>query len=141
MRRFLWFVLAIAVPAAACSNSNASSLASTIAPTPTVVTEMFTGTVIVGGSDAHPFTVTVSGGQINVILTAAGPPPTIYMGLGVGTPSGSSCTLLSGASTATPAGTIAQLTGTITAGSYCVQVFDIGNQTVDVTYSLTVIHY
>lgn len=102
---------------------------------------MFTGTVPVGGSDIHNFTIVLSNGQVNITLTQAGPPSTIYMGLGIGTPSGLSCALLSGASVATPAGTVAQLVGTAQAGTYCVAVFDAGNQSADVTYSVTVTHY
>jgi hypothetical protein len=123
---------------AACGDSN--STPNFVQPTPTLITENFTGTVAVGGNDVHPFNVT-SSGQLNVTLTAAGPPPTIYMGLGVGTPSGSTCPLLSNGSVATPAGTTAQLSGTINSGSYCVTVFDVGNQTAPVTYAVTVTHY
>jgi hypothetical protein len=80
-------------------------------------------------------------GQVNAILTAAGPPSTIYMGLGIGTYSSGTCTLLSGGSVITQAGSVAQLSGTINAGSYCVQVYDAGNQSVAVSYTVTVNHY
>ena len=49
--------------------------------------------------------------------------------------------LLSGGSTAVPAGVTAQLSGTIAAGSYCVSVFDIGNQSAPVTYAVTITHF
>jgi len=68
------------------------------------------------------------------------------MGLGVGTPAAAtataaaSCPLLPNASVATPAGTTAQLSGTIAAGTYCVALFDVGNQTASVTYTVTVSH-
>jgi hypothetical protein len=125
---------------AACGGSD-NSTPNFVTPTPTLITEpAFTGTVQVGGTDNHTFTTTASG-TLSVTLTAAGPPATIFMGLGVGTPSGTTCVLLSGGSTATPAGTTPQLSGTIAAGSYCVSVFDIGNQTAPVTYSVTVTHY
>jgi hypothetical protein len=105
------------------------------------MTEIFGGTVSVGGADSHTFTVSLSSGQLNVILTAAGPPSSIYMGVGVGTPTGSACTLLTNASVVTQAGTTAQLSGTVDAGTYCVSVYDAGNQTADITYSVTVNHY
>jgi len=87
--------------------------------------------------------VTASGGQVNVTLTAAGPPSTIYMGLGIGTWTASSntCTLLTNGYVLTPAGTTAQLTGTVDAGAYCVQVFDAGNETAQISYAVTVTHY
>jgi hypothetical protein len=131
---------ALAIAAAGCGGGDSPSTLST-APTPTVTTENFAGTVAVGGNDVHAFTVAFSGGQVNAILTAAGPPSTIYMGLGIGTPSGSACTLLTNGSVVTPAGTVAQLTGTLDAGSYCVMVYDAGNQTTPVTYAVTVNHY
>jgi hypothetical protein len=122
----------------ACGDSN--STPDFVQPTPTLVTESFNGTVAVGGTDFHTFTVTATG-TLNVTLTAAGPPSTIFMGLGVGTPSASTCALLTGGSTVTPAGMTAQLSGTIAAGSYCVSVFDAGNQTASITYAVTVTHY
>jgi hypothetical protein len=131
---------ALAIAAAGCGGGDSPSTLST-APTATVITESFTGTVAVGGNDVHPFSVAVSGGQVNAILTAAGPPPTIDMGLGIGTPGGTACTLLTNGSVVTPAGTVAQLTGTLNAGSYCVSVYDAGNQTAPITYAVTVNHY
>jgi hypothetical protein len=133
-------LLVCVLAGAACGGSD-SSTPNFVTPTPTLITEpAFTGTVQVGGTDFHTFTTTTSG-TVSVTLTAAGPPPTIFMGLGVGTPSGGNCVLLTNGSVATPAGATAQLSGTIAAGSYCASVFDIGNQTAPVTYSVTVTHY
>jgi hypothetical protein len=97
--------------------------------------------VDIGGTDSHAFTVALSGGQVNVILTAAGPPSTIFMGLGVGTYASPACTLLTSGAIVTQAGATAQLSGTVNAGSYCVMVYDAGNQTAPVTYAVTVTHY
>jgi len=93
-----------------------------------------------GGSDSHNFNVAQSGGQVNVTLTAAGPPATIFMGVGVGTPSGATCSLIA-QSPPSQAGTATVLSGTAQAGAYCVTVFDIGNQTAPITYSVTVSHF
>lgn len=130
----------LALATAACDNSG-STTPTSLTPTPTVTTEMFTGSVDVGGSDVHPFNVALSGAPVNVILTAAGPPATIFMGLGVGSYSNTACTLLTGGSVVTPAGTAAQLSGTVLAGSYCVMVYDVGNQVAQITYGVTVTHY
>jgi len=124
---------------AACSSSGSNTTVTSPSTDPT--TDVFTGTVPVGGSDSHTFTISLSNGQVNVILTQAGPPATIYEGLGIGTPSGSTCSILTGGAVATPAGATAQLSGTAAAGSYCIVVYDIGNQTSDITYSVTVTHY
>ncbi|MBZ5559098.1 MAG: hypothetical protein LAO77_17645 [Acidobacteriia bacterium] len=141
--RFLLSVLvsALAIGCSQSSTDTSSTTTSTTAPTGNPTTENFTGTVAVGGSDVHSFTVVLSGGQLNVILTAAGPPPTIQMGLGIGSYSGTTCTLFSNGSLTTPAGSIAQLTGTANAGTYCVQVSDVGNQTAPVNYAVTVTHF
>ena len=134
----------MALAAAGCTNGGTSLPASaTPAPaaTPVATTETFNGTVAVGGNDVHPFTVTTSNLNLAVTLTAAGPPSTITMGLGVGSYSGGTCSLLSSGATSTSAGTTAQLSGTITAGAYCVAVFDVGNQSAPVTYTAVVVHY
>lgn len=136
-------ILIVLASAFACTSGSdsTSSTSSTTSPTTAVTTESFTGTVDVGGKDVHAFTVALSGGQLNVILTAAGPPSTIYMGLGIGTYSGDTCTLISNGYLVTQAGATAQLSGTVNAGSYCVMVYDAGNQTAQITYAVTVNHY
>jgi hypothetical protein len=134
----------MALAAAGCSSGGTSLPASaTPAPaaTPVATTETFTGTVAVGGNDVHPFTVATSNLNLSVTLTAAGPPSTIFMGLGVGTYSGTTCSLLSSGATTAQAGTAAQLSGTITAGAYCVAVFDVGNLSAPITYTAVVTHY
>ena len=111
-----------------------------LAPTVSATTETFSGTVNVGGNDSHNFNVGQSGGQVSVTLTTAGPPATIFMGVGVGTPSGTTCTLIA-QSPPSQAGSAAVLSGTAQAGAYCVSVFDIGNQTAAITYTVTVSHF
>src|SRR4029077_14194784 len=119
-------LVALLSAVSACGGGDSSTSALT---TPsTLVTESFTGTVAVGATDFHTFSVSSSGGAINVTLTAAGPPPTIYMGIGVGTPSASTCALLNSGSAVAPAGISPQLSGTLSSGTYCVSVFDVGNQ-------------
>jgi len=87
----------------------------------------------------NTFTVT-NAGQVMATLTAAGPPSTVAVGLGIGTPGDNVCGVLPGASVVTAAGSSSQLGGILTPGSYCVTVYDVGNQTAAVTYSLTVVH-
>jgi hypothetical protein len=137
--------LVVCVLAGTACGDGGNSTPNFIQPTPTQITENFTGTVVVGGSDIHTFTVTASGQNLNVTLTSAGPPATIQVGIGVGSPSGtpvgSSCTLLTGGSTVAPAGTTPQLSGAISSGSYCLVVADVGNQTAPITYAATVTHF
>ena len=99
------------------------------------------------GTDIRTFT-TAQTGEIDVTLTAVGPPPTISVGLGLGTPSAdaSVCTIspISSGSLAvvTPAGTSPQLTPvSAPAGTYCVTVVEVGNALGPLTYSVTVVHH
>jgi len=125
--------------ASACGPKTATP----VGPTTDPVTETFTGTIVVGGSVSHPFTVKEADQLTSATLTQAGPPATIFMGLGIGfwTASTSTCTLLSGG--AVQASTIAQLNGYTQAGAYCAQVFDVGNipEGQTITYTVTVLHY
>lgn len=125
--------LLLALGAVACSGNSTSTT-----PTPPTTTDTFTGTVPVGGSDAHNFTV-VQNSEVDVTLTAAAPPDGIVMGIGIGS-GGSPCTLFAQASAQTSAGTSVQLAGGLSPGSFCVSVFDVGNQTDPVIYTVMVAH-
>jgi hypothetical protein len=142
MKRLLAVLLVGVLPlfAVSCDNGGSSDTTPT-SPSATLVTENFTGTVDPGGNAVNQFAVTTSGNQLNVILTAAGPPATIYVGLGVGSYASSTCTLLTNGSVLAQAGATAQLSGTVNAGTYCVEVFDVGNQTAQISYTVTVTHY
>jgi hypothetical protein len=130
--------LVLFVAATACTGNNTTSTATTT-PTVTRTTDTFTGTVQVHGSDFHSLPV-AQVGQVDTTLTVAGPPSTIAMGLDVGSPNGSACVPFAGASANVQAGSAAQLSGVISAGTICVQVRDIGNATGPVSYTVTVLH-
>jgi hypothetical protein len=133
--------VAVALLAVGCSSGDTPSSSLPMAPSSPLVTENFSGTVQVGSSDSHPFTVISDGFQITIDLTTAGPPSTITMGFGVGSMASGSCQPLSGGSTSASAGPTPQLSGNIAAGSYCLAVFDIGNQSAPITYTVVVNHY
>ena len=136
MRRVFLLVLACAA-FGACDNTS-----DTPRPTPLpLLKETFTGTVLRGGSASHSFTV-VQAGEVDVTLTAAGPPATITMGLAVGIPNAAagSCDVISGASVNVPASSFSQLLGSASPGALCVKISDIGNQTGPITYTITVEH-
>ncbi len=129
--------LALAFSVTACTKNSTTTTAPT---TVTRTTDTFTGTVPVKGSDFHSFPI-AQAGQVDATLTAAGPPPTIAMGLALGTLDASStCVPFAGGSTNVVAGANVQLSGTVSPGTLCVQVRDIGNQTAPVTYTVTVTH-
>ena len=128
--------IALAIGVSACSGSD--STASTT-PTAARTTDTFAGTVAVGGRDFHSFTIAATG-TVDVTLTAAAPPATIVMGLNIGIPGDSKCPAMAGASTLTAAGTSVQLSGIASPGLLCVDVHDVGNQSLPVSYTVTVTH-
>jgi hypothetical protein len=130
-------VVLIALAAAACGSDSSSTAATPAATART--TDTFTGTVAVHGSDFHSFPISATG-IVDVTLTAATPPSTIVMGLSIGTPANGTCTALAGASTTAAAGSSVQLSGMTTAGTLCVDVHDIGNQSAPVSYTVSVTH-
>ena len=140
MRRGAFAILTAAALTVACDNSGGSSSSTTTPTALPLVVETFTGTVDPQGSASHNFNVPQTG-EVDVTLTAVGPPTTIFMGLGVGVPAADgACQLLTNATTATQASTTPQLGGTASPGPLCVKIFDIGNQTTTVNYTITVAH-
>jgi hypothetical protein len=112
----------------------------TTSPTTTVTgtTETFSGSLLQQSSNLFTFTVSQAG-AVSVTLTSLGP-TSVVVGLGLGTPNGTtSCTLTSANPTAT-AGATAQITVTETPGSYCVDIYDVGNLTTPSTFSITIVH-
>jgi len=138
MRRGLVALIgASALAAAACHNDSTSGTVS--APAVTRTTDTFSGTVQIGSAVFHSFPVSRTGAT-DVTLTAASPPPTVVMGLALGTPGDAGCTPLAGASGNVVAGSTPQITGLTTAGTLCVQIRDVGQQTAAVSYTVTVTH-
>jgi len=132
-RTFRFAPLALALLVSACG-SNSST---TTAPSSNgLTTDTFNGTVAVKGSDAHNFSVTVTG-VVSVTLTAAPVPLT----LSVGVPGGNGCAPINAGATvlATP-GALAQLAGEVTPATYCVLVADPNTLTAAAAYTVTVNH-
>ena len=143
--------LALALTGIACDNSSDTS--STTTATPVLVSETLTGTVNapVGGvlqTASNLFTVASPGGPVSVTLTSAvltNPDgttnPAVVMGVTVGTQTGTTCTLGAGN---TPvllqASATSTISGSLAAGSYCVQVSDVTNQKGPVAYTVVVMH-
>ena len=100
------------------------------------VTDSFTGTLVQGGSATNDFTVTTDG-AISITLVSLSPQGTITMGVGIGTPSAATCVVTQSqenVKVGTP------ITGTLTAGSYCVELYDLGNMAGSDTYAINVVH-
>ena len=101
----------------------------------------------IGQSAFNQFIVGQGGGSVSVTLTSAVETfpdgsllPTVTVGLGVGTVANGACTLFANAFLAAQASSVAQLSGTLAAGTYCVAVSDITNQLGPVSYAVAVSH-
>jgi len=91
--------------------------------------------------------VGTGGGSVTVTLTSAVETlpdgtllPTVTMGLGIGTVTNGGCTLLAGAFATAQGSATPQLSGSLSAGTYCVQVSDVTNQLGPVSYAVAVTH-
>ena len=129
-----WFAaLGLTLMAAACGDPVAPAAPTPVAPT---ITESFTGTLTVLGSNMHPFTVSQIGG-LKVTLTSLTPSATVQ--LAVGTVSGAACAPAEAVSA--QAAEAPQLSGTATiTGTFCVSVTDTGTLTEPAVYAITVVH-
>ena len=127
-------LLLVAVGAAACGDSPTAPT-STVAPSP--VTETFSSQLTVKGTASRSI-VTAVCGTVSVMLAAMTLPGSI-LGLGIGIPraDGSGCSLSSSVSTG--AASAAQLVVVADAGSYCVQVFDLGTLTDPVGFTVSIV--
>jgi hypothetical protein len=143
----------IAFAISGCTLGGGSNSNSTTAPTQSIATETLSGTVPAAVNGApqtafNSFTVGQGGGSVSVTLTSAIEAlpggtvnSSVAMGLGVGNVSGASCTLLAGtASSIVSAGASATLSGTLSAGAYCVLISDVTIQPGPVTYTVVVQH-
>ena len=141
MRRSILVLLALVVPSLACDNSGTSS--GVTAPTIPLTNQTFTGTVDVGGSSSNTTFVVAQSGEVDITLTAIGPPPNIIMGLAIGIPSTTdpSCTAPAAAGQQVQASST-PLVGSLQAGSYCVKLYDVGFMAAgsQVSYTITVAH-
>ena len=140
---------AIALVTSACNNSNTST---TTTPSQTIATDVLTGTVQppVNGVlqvSFGTFVVGQGGGSVAVTLTSAVETlaagtflTTVTMGVAIGTVTGGTCTPLANAFTIAQASSTAQLSGTLSPGTYCAQVSDVTSQLGPVAYALAVSH-
>jgi len=134
--------IALAMIAAGCASdaASSSSTSATTSPTAPATTESFSGSLVQLGSASNPFIVAATG-TVTIGLTDIGPLTTMALGVGIGTWNGTTCSSALTKNDNARAGATA-LSGTATAGNYCVTVYDSGNipdgQTV--TFTVSVAH-
>ncbi len=133
MRRILWVVLGAALAMSGCADPVAPDTPVPAVPT---VTDTFSDTLLGSGPNTHIFNVTVIGG-VKVTLTDV--EPSAAVGIGIGTPSLGSCSIID--RTQAVAGKTILMSGTATVpGQYCVTIFDLGNLVEPAVYSIDVLH-
>ena len=127
------------VSAGACNKDESPVSPSDPAAIQPIVVESFTGTIGLLGSAFYSFTVPVTGNVSLLLhqLSEAGAASTAIMGLGLGVPRGTDCTVTSPA--ATGPGATAQVTSSVPAGVYCVRITDLGNLTAPATFAINII--
>jgi hypothetical protein len=133
MKRILLAVLGAALFTAGCADP-----AAPVTPTPAVptVTDTFSDTLLVLGTNTHNFNVSTIGG-VKISLTSVQPDAAV--GLGIGTSSLGSCSVVDKVETV--AGQTVQLSGTVTVpGLYCVTIYDLGNLVEPAVYTINVLH-
>ena len=135
----LAFAAVVAASGVACmsGDSNGNGLIP-ILGTPPQKTEVFTGTVGVGGTMFFAFAV-ANVGDLTVTLTSASPPSSVVMRIGLGLGSTTTCQIQVTKDTAAgDSSTIAA--SQVPSASYCVGIGDIGNATGPVNFTITVVH-
>lgn len=138
-------LVTIVIGGSACGTDRVTTPTSATTVTATTVadaslSEEFSGTLPTGSSAFYSFGVTQYG-TVNITLTSVGGtyvPSTTWLGLGIGTPSGTDCTTTSTANV--QAGSGAQLTGVYDVGVYCAKVWDIGNLYAPARFTIVIAH-
>lgn len=138
MRRMLLALFAaVVVASTGCSSISNLFGGGDTSPSPSSSTDAFAGSVVVGGSSFFTFTVSQQG-TVNVTLTSlAGTTP---VGVGIGTPNGTTSCTVTTSSQSTLAGASPQVTANEKPGTYCVSVFDPGTLTAATNFSVSVVH-
>jgi len=132
---------AAAVATSACGGDDTAAPTATTATGP--ATALFEGQLTIGGSAFYSFT-TAADGLANVMLasvtttTSPGTSSPVVLGLALGTPTGTDCAITSSLPTA--AGLTSQMVNSLTAGTYCARVYDIGNLKAPVNFAIRITH-
>lgn len=142
----LALLVAIAVVPAACGDDDSPTSPTTTTPTTTTtaeasVSESFTGSLPVRGARFYSFEVPTNGTvtvTLNNVGGVSGVPDTIWVGVGLGTPEATDCSTTS--SVSTQAGGGPHISTTLTPGTYCARVYDIGNLAAAAPFNVTIAH-
>jgi len=123
----------LALATAACDSTVEVPLEPT--PTPTIITENFSGDLVTGTISVHQFAA--AKGVATATLTSLSPLATAYVGMSLGVWDGNACSVVA-TNDAVNVGARVIGTATIDGVALCVRVYDIGNVPPEATYSYTV---
>ena len=136
MKRCVFLAIVMAVSAAACGGNTPTTPSNT---TPTPTSDFFAGTLSAMGSVPNTFVVSTAGAvevTLLTLTTGAGSVSNVPIALAVGTFTGAVCTPTTTVSAT--AALKAQLTTSLAAGTFCVNVADPGGVTADLSFTLRV---
>jgi hypothetical protein len=142
MRFVRWYAALAIVIASLVSCGEDTPTAPTPAP-PTTVTDTFSGSITKNGAASHNFTA-LAAGTVTSTLTAVGPDALgadgtpLVVGFGIGTWSGTACTIVQAQDRAVQSSVL--YSNVNASGDLCVRVFDVGNLTDSVDYTVTIVH-
>ena len=142
-RAILSLLMAAAAASALACGAGVSPSDPTSVTAGSEIAEVFTGSLDKQGSSFYSFPVATAG-PVNVTLvslstsTSGRPPQTAVMRLGFGVPAGTACEVTATAA-ASPA-LQAQFTRQSAAGTFCVEIRDIGNLTGTTTFVVRIAH-
>jgi hypothetical protein len=135
-------LLVLAALGVGCSNNPSSPSSGTTSTGSTIAPFFFAGTLAPRSSAFYSFNLTDAGViDVTVVsLTSAPliPTPNAIVGIGFGTPAGTTCGLTASASTGV--GLVSQLTAAAGVGTFCVSIFDVGALTTSTNFVLRVTH-
>ena len=136
-QRLLCAALSVAILGAGCGDDPAQI--TPIDPTPTEITEPpFTGTLTINGGVTQPFQ-SISPGTVTAIIDSIQPTPTIAIGVSLGTWNGTSCEQVTFNDNAAVGSGVAALANG--SGNLCARVYDVGQLTVSVEFTVTIKHH
>jgi hypothetical protein len=133
-QRILFTMLFAASAASGCGSDTPTT---PITPTLPPTTEQFSGDLSRNGATTHSFTVTGTGTVTSTLNTVA-PDSTISIGMALGTWNGTACQVIIANDRAVQGITVTGATTGV--GALCVRIYDIGQLTTTVSYTVTVVH-
>jgi 1,6-anhydro-N-acetylmuramate kinase len=151
IRLLAFAMIGVALATAGCNQS--VTLYQPTVPPEALITEVLTGTVAapvtgVFQNTIKTYSVGQGGGQVTVTLTSAvqtlpdgSVQPTVPLGVGAGTvTAGGICLVAANSYVAATPGAGPHLSGSLAAGTYCIQVSGLTGQVGPVAFSITVTH-